>query len=128
MAPQRSSRLNRLLSVMGDGKDGISRPDRLSNYPDITEANLRQQSLRLLNGIEAIDSFRKAGNRTCVFLRRESENESAIRFHYTTDLPKMDEPVVREIQRAHGVYAVKVCMGVGNLIATLPSHPDFRHE
>ena len=76
---------------MGNGEDGISRPDRLSNYPDITEANLRQQSLRLFNGIEAIDSFREARNRTRVFLGRKGENESAIRPDDTTDLPKMDE-------------------------------------
>jgi hypothetical protein len=109
---------------MGDGEHGVSRCDRLSNHRDIAEANLRQKSFRLFNGIKAIDSFQEAGNRMRVFLERQGEGESAIRTHDTTDLPEMDERVVPEIHCMHGAYPIEVRIRIGNPIATGLLHLD----
>src|SRR5436305_949416 len=59
-----------------------------------------------------------------VFLGRKGEDESASRTHDTTDLREMDQRVVPEIHRVHGVYPVEVCIGIGNPIAAGLLHLD----
>jgi hypothetical protein len=58
-------------------ENDVSRRDRFSSHADVPETRLRQEMLRLVDGVKVVDRLWKGSNRVLVFLRSKCENEAA---------------------------------------------------
>src|SRR5216683_3350072 len=102
----------------------VSGPVRLTNHADVAEARLRQEMLRLVDGIKAVDGLWKGSNRVLVFLRSERENKPTAHSAYAMNFPEMSERIVPEIQSVHRVNAIERFIWIGNPIAACTLYID----
>src|SRR5260370_18791358 len=94
----------------------VSGPVRLANSADVAEARLRQEMLRLVDGIKVVDGLWKGSNGALVFLRSKRENKAAAHSGYAMNFPQMSERIVPEIQSVYGIDAIERFVWIWNLI------------
>jgi hypothetical protein len=63
--------------VIARCENDVSRSDRLASHVDTAEARLRQEMLRLVDGIKVLNGVWKGRHRVFVFLRSKRENNPA---------------------------------------------------
>src|SRR6266849_2645064 len=102
----------------------VSGPLRLTNHADGAEARLRQEMLRLVDEIKAVDGLWKGSNRVLVFLRSKRENKPTAHSGYAINLSEMSQRFVPEIQSMHRVDAIKRFIWIRNLIAARTLYVD----
>src|SRR5258708_185973 len=106
----------------------VSGPVRLANSADVAEARLRQEMLRLVDGIKVVDGLWKGSNGVLVLLRSKRENKPSAHSGYAINFPEMSERIVPEIQSVHRINAIERFIWIRNLIAacTLYFNQTFR--
>src|SRR5713226_1423487 len=102
----------------------VSGPVRLTNHADVAEARLRQEMLRLVDGIKVVDGLWKGSNSVLVFLRSERENKPTAHSGYAINFPEMTERIVPEIESVHRIGTVERFIWIGNPIAACTLYFD----
>ena len=107
---------------MRDREDDVSRSYWLPDNFKVIEANFREKSARLFNGIEAIDRRWKAGNRMRVLPGGEGEDKSAGGPGHTIDLPEMEPRVVPKIKSVHRISPIEMHIRIRNPVTASKLH------
>jgi hypothetical protein len=105
-------------------KNDLSRRDRFVSYSNVAETRLRQEMLRLINGIKVVDGLWKGSDRVLVFLRSKCENNSAAHSGYAMNFSEVSERIVPEIQSVHRVGAIEGFAWIRNPIAACTLYLD----
>jgi len=113
-----------MVSSMTRCEHDVSGSVRLAKHADVTEARIRQEMLRLVDGIKVVDGRWKGSNQVLVFLRSKRENKAAAHLGYAINFLQMSERIFPEIQSVNGIHAIERFVWIWNLIAACSLYFD----